>query len=55
MTLYETIINEYPELEGEIRIFQTEIILQNDSDGKGDFVAKWDHSKPIPKGLKIGK
>ena len=55
MTLYETIIQAYPDLEGNHRVFQTEIIIQNDSDGTADFVAKWDYSKPIPKGLKVGK
>ena len=55
MTLYETIIAEYPELESNPRVFQTEIILQNDSDGVEDFIAKWDYSKPIPKGLELGK
>ena len=42
MTLYEKIIKVYPELEtydfcvGAIRI-------QNDADGKGDYIAKWEH------------
>ena len=31
------------------------IILQNDSDGLGDYIAKWEYSKPIPDGLKLGK
>ena len=54
MTLYETIIAAYPELEntGE---FANKIILQNDSDGAGDYIAKWDYSKPIPDGLTLGK
>ena len=42
MTLYEKIISLYPELttydfvDGGIR-------LQNDSDGRGDYIAKWEH------------
>ena len=24
------------------------IILQNDSDGKGDYIAKWEHTLPRP-------
>ena len=42
MTLYDKIIALYPELatynfaDGDIR-------LQNDSDGKGDYIAKWEH------------
>jgi hypothetical protein len=41
MTLYEKIIALYPELAGVS--FTNEIILQNDSDGKGDYIAKWEH------------
>jgi len=54
MTLYDTIIAAYPELvnTGE---FANKIILQNDSDGAGDYIAKWDYSKPIPDGLTLGK
>ena len=42
MTLYEKIIKLYPELVG--RDFETVITLQNDSDGRGDYIAKWEHS-----------
>ena len=55
MTIYETIIAAYPELDGNHRIFYTDIIIQDDSDGKGVYIAKWDYSKPIPDGLKLGK
>jgi hypothetical protein len=41
MTLYEKIKSIYPELTN--RDFITVIILQNDSDGKGDYIAKWEH------------
>jgi XkdW protein len=41
MTLYEKIIKLYPTLTDND--FLTVIILQNDSDGKGDYIAKWDH------------
>jgi hypothetical protein len=54
MNIYEIIIDEYPELS-DIRLFDKHIILQNDSDGAGDYVAKWDYSKPIPEGLTFGK
>ena len=43
MNLYEKIIALYPELKdydfacGAIR-------LQNDSDGRGDYIAKWEHT-----------
>jgi hypothetical protein len=42
MTLYEKIISLYPELENQILIY-VGIIIQNDSDGKGDYIAKWEH------------
>jgi hypothetical protein len=54
MNLYEKIIAEYPELENS-NIFVNQIILQNDSDGVGDYIAKWDYSQPIPEGLTLGK
>lgn len=41
MTLYEKIKAVYPELTD--RYFMTVITLQNDSDGKGDYIAKWEH------------
>jgi hypothetical protein len=41
MTLYEKIKQIYPELTTQD--FLTVIILQNDSDGSGDYIAKWDH------------
>jgi hypothetical protein len=28
-------------------------LLRNDSDGKGDYIAKWEYSKPLTKELKI--
>jgi len=41
MTLYDKIISLYPELN--LKDFLTVITLQNDSDGKGDYIAKWEH------------
>jgi XkdW protein len=41
MTLYEKIKSLYPQLEDIA--FSTVITLQNDSDGKGDYIAKWEH------------
>jgi hypothetical protein len=40
--LYDKIIALYPELANE-SLFKLGIILQNDSDGKGDYIAKWEH------------
>ena len=41
MTLYEKIKSIYPQLED--KDFIDTIRLQNDSDGKGDYIAKWEH------------
>ena len=41
MTLYERITALYPSLTQQD--FLTVITLQNDSDGKGDYIAKWEH------------
>ena len=41
MTLYDKILALYPELTDND--FLTVITLQNDSDGKGDYIAKWEH------------
>lgn len=53
MTLYEQIKSAYPELEKEF--VNGTIVLQNDSDEKGDYIASWNYDKPIPDGLKLGK
>ena len=41
MNLYEKIMALYPSLT--LQDFLTVITLQNDSDGKGDYIAKWEH------------
>jgi hypothetical protein len=41
MNLYDKIISIYPELTD--RDFLTVITLQNDSDGRGDYIAAWNH------------
>ena len=42
MTLYEKIISIYPAL-ATYDFAMGAITLQNDSDGKGDYIAKWEH------------
>lgn len=42
MNLYEKIISLYPELE-TFDFLMGSIQLQNDSDGRGDYIAKWEH------------
>ena len=41
--LYEKIIQLYPELTFEDFSPRGTITLQNDLDGKGDYIAKWEH------------
>ena len=55
MTLYDQIIEEYPELTWEDFAEKGSIKLQNDGDEAGDYIKEWKYSKPIPKGLKLGK
>lgn len=56
MTLFEQIISVYSELT--INDFDPQfgtILLQDDSDGLGAYIAKWEYSKPLPEGFKLGK
>ena len=41
MTLFDKIMALYPSLTQQD--FLTVITLQNDSNGKGDYIAKWEH------------
>ena len=43
MNLYEKIKQLYPSLSEEDFSSRGTITLQNDSDGKGDYIAKWEH------------
>ena len=55
MTLYEKIIALYPELTvDDFMIFTGTIKLQNDSDGRGDYIAKWEHTLPRPTDEQLG-
>jgi hypothetical protein len=52
MTLYEQITALYPELTSND--FTTVITLQNDSDGRGDYIREWNHPtlpEPTPEQL----
>ena len=55
MELWEKIIKVYPELNPTDSFRQLGIWLQDDSDGVGAYIVKWEYSKPIPEGLKLGK
>jgi len=51
--LYDKIIALYPELTQQD--FLSVIRLQNDSDGKGDYIAKWEHpTLPRPTDEQLG-
>ena len=42
--MYEKIISLYPSLvDADFDPSKGTILLQNDSDGKGDYIAKWEH------------
>ena len=44
MTLTEKILALYPELtKKDFNPLRGTILLQNDSDGKGDYIAAWNH------------
>jgi hypothetical protein len=55
MELWEKIVEAYPEINPTDNFMELGIFLQDDSDGLGAFIAKWDYSKPIPGGLTVGK
>lgn len=54
MELNQVIIEAYPELV-ETGLLDAGVYLQDDSDGVGAYIREWNYSKPIPKGLKLGK
>ena len=44
MTLYEKITTLYPSLtDADFSPIEGTIMLQNDSDGKGDYIKSWEH------------
>ena len=54
MTLSDKIAEIYPELSGK-NFIKIGIVVQNDSDGKGDYIAAWNHptlAKPTEEQLK---
>ena len=52
MNLYDKIKQLYPSLTD--KDFMTVITLQNDSDGKGDYIAKWEHTLSRPTDEELG-
>lgn len=55
MSLWNQIVEVYPELTNADFDIDGVIQLRNDADEAGDYIAKWNYSQPIPKGLKLGK
>lgn len=55
MELWEKICEAYPEIKPIDNFRELGIYLQDDSDGAGAYIAKWEYSKPIPEGLVLGK
>lgn len=43
MTLYDKILKVRPNLKADDFRPEGTIILQNDSDGKGDYIREWNH------------
>jgi len=44
MNLYEKLLALYPSLtDADFHPTRGTITLQNDSDGRGDYIAKWEH------------
>ncbi len=55
MDLFTQITTAYPELtDADFIPMGGSILLRDDGDGI-QYIAKWDYSKPIPAGLKLGK
>ena len=55
MELWEKVIAAYSEINPTDDFKSLGIYLQDDSDGLGAYIAKWEYIKPIPAGLKLGK
>ena len=54
--LFTQITTAYLELtDADFAVKSGSILLCDDSDGLGAYINKWEYSKPIPKGLKLGK
>lgn len=54
MTLHEKILAIYPEL-ADFDFASGTIRLQNDSDGRGDYIAEWNHpTLPRPTDEQLG-
>ena len=55
MSLYDDIKKVYPDISDAEFAPNGSIVLMNNSDDKGDYIAKWEYSKPVPNGLSVGQ
>ena len=55
MELWQKISEAFPDLDPTLMWEELGIYLQDDNDGFGAYIAKWEYSKPIPEGLTLGK
>jgi hypothetical protein len=56
MGIKEDLMTAIPSLtDGDFSPMLDIIVLQDDSDGLGPFIAKWEYSEPLPEGFKVGK
>jgi hypothetical protein len=55
MDLFTQITATYPELtDADFIPMSGTILLRDDGDGV-QYIAKWEYSKPLPNGMKVGK
>lgn len=55
MDLFTQITKVYPELtSADFNPRSGSILLQDDGDGI-QYIGKWEYSKPLPEGMKVGK
>jgi hypothetical protein len=56
MGIKEDLMAAIPSLKnGDFSPMLDIIVLQDDSDGLGPFIAKWEYPEPLPEGFKVGK
>jgi len=54
MELWQKIHETYPEMQSR-NFEEFNIVLRDDSDGQGAYIEKWEYTKPLPEGMKVGK
>ena len=55
MELWQKVIAAYSEINPTDNFQKLGIYLQDDADGVGAYILKWEYSQPIPDGLTLGK